>query len=230
MAEAPKDERFTVGLYTVADAARYLRLPRRTLGYWTAPRGKKPAVVTILPDGKRNDPVVPFEGLAEAFVASTFRRVHGLTLPYIRKSLTHIKEKLGLEYALASQHLYTDGAKILFDYSKGEEETELLVEVVSDNIVFTDVVRDYLKRISYGPDGWADRIVLPTRTEVAEVNPQRAFGQPLTIRGGARVIDLLDRFEGGEDPEQIVEDFEVPEPDFWEIIRAFYKGPQEAAA
>jgi hypothetical protein len=139
---------------------------------------------------------VPFVGFTEAFVASIFRRVHGLSWPYIRRALARIEDEIGLKYALASKQLYTDGAKILFDYREYQEEARLLVEVVSDNFVFTEVIEDYLKRIEYAPDGWAEQIVLPTPRPVAVVTPYKAYGQPLTLRGNARIVDILDRFEG----------------------------------
>lgn len=227
---APNDSRLVVPLYTVTDAARYLRVPRRTLGYWATAQGPdRPPIVTTLKNDGRNQPVIPFVGLAEGFVAQTFRRVHGLSIQYIRKALTRIQMNLGLEYALASNKLYSDGAQILYDYAKEDEEAMLLVEIVSDNVVLTEVIRDYLKRIGYGNDGWAERLILPSEREVALVSPHRAYGQPLTIRGGARVIDLLDRFEGGERPEEIAEDFGVPKDDVLEVVRAFYQATPQAA-
>lgn len=223
------DERFTEPLYTVAEAAQYLGVPRRTLGYWAEPHRDKSPIVTVVPNGGRNQPVVPFVGLTEAFVAAVFRRVHGLKWSYIRQALADIQADMGLDYALASENLYTDGAEILFDHRRDDEETALLVEVTSQNILFAEVVRDHLKRITYGPDGWASELILPTPREVAVVNPKRAYGQPLTIRGGARVVDLLDRFEGGESPGEIGEDFGVPEDDVLEILRAYYRAKPEAA-
>jgi uncharacterized protein (DUF433 family) len=171
---------------------------------------------------------MPFVGFTEAYVASVFRRVHGLTWPYIQKALGQVQAKIGLEHALASRKLYTDGAKILFDYGRNDTEAALLVEVVSDNVVFTDVVRDYLKRIAYSADGWAGKIVLPTPRPVAAVNPYKAQGQPLTLKGGARVVDVLDRFQGSELPREIAEDFGMPEEDVIEVIRAFYSAPEAA--
>jgi uncharacterized protein (DUF433 family) len=225
---APLDPlRFQTPLYSVSEVARYLGLPRRTLGYWA--KGNGTAVISTIPTRVRSHhPVVPFVGLTEAFVAATFRRVHGLSLQYIRKALASIQQTLGLKHALASQMLYTDGAKILADEGD-DEETMLLIEVVSNNVVFTEVVRDYLKRIEYAADGWAQQLVLPTPKPVAIVNPYRAYGQPLTIRGGARIVDLLDRFHGGENPAEIAEDFAVPEPDILEIVRAYYQATTETA-
>jgi uncharacterized protein (DUF433 family) len=228
---APSDPlRFQTPLYTVSQAAQFIGMPRGTLAYWTEGNGHRP-VVSIQPSTKprSRDPVMPFVGLTEAFVAATFRRVHGLTLQYIRKALVKIQENLGLEHALASQMLYTDGAKILADESE-DDETMRLVEVVSSNVVFTEVVREYLKRIEYADDGWAQQLILPTtHRPVATVNPYRAYGQPLTLHGGARIVDLLDRFHGGENPAEIAQDFAVPEADVLEILRAFYKATSEAA-
>jgi len=99
----------------------------------------------------------------------------------------------------------------------------LLVEAISDNYVFTEVIRDYLKRIEYAPDGWVQQIVLPTQEPVAAVTPYKAYGQPLTLRGGARIVDILDRFEGNESFREIAEDFGLPSEDVEEVIRAFYK-------
>lgn len=228
---APDDPvRFQTPLYTVSEVAQYIGLPRRTLGYWAKANATRP-VVSVAPrrSPRSRDPVVPFVGLTEAFVVATFRRVHGLSLQYIRKALVSIQDNLGLEHALASRMLYTDGARIVADQSD-DDEALLLVEVVSNNVVFTEVVREYLKRIDYAQDGWARQLVLPTARPVATANPHRAYGQPLTMRGAARVVDLLDRFHGGEHPAEIADDFAVPEADVLEIVRAYYRAKPETAA
>ena len=217
------DPRFSLPLYTVADAALYLKIPRRTLGYWASPARNRPPVVTVLGEPHPHRPVMPFVGFSEAYVGSVFRRVHGLSWQYIRKALNRIQERIGLEHALASKQLYTDGAKILYDYAMKEDETRLLVEVVSHNAVFTEVVKDYLKRIEYARDGFAEHIILPTPRPLAAVTPYKAYGQPLTLKGDARVVDILDRFEGNESFEDIAEDFGLPEEDVEDLVRAFYQ-------
>jgi uncharacterized protein (DUF433 family) len=97
-------------------------------------------------------------------------------------------------------------------------------------MVFTPVVEEHLERITYGDDGWASRLILPsTPMPLVAVDPARASGQPLTIRGGARVVDVIDRFRGGESPDFIGSDFGVPAEDVIELIRAFYSPKPEAA-
>ena len=81
-------------------------------------------------------------------------------------------------------------------------------------------MRDYLERITYGDDGWATGVRLPTyeRAEVV-VDPRRAFGLPLVLHGGARVEDLVDRFVAGDRVGDIADDFGVPEEEVEDVIR-----------
>ncbi len=85
---------------------------------------------------------------------------------------------------------------------------------------FSDVVRDYLERITYGSDGWASRVRLPSyqRAEVV-VDPRVAFGLPLVVHGGARVEDLVDRFVAGDTLSDIAFDFGVPREEVEDMIR-----------
>ena len=113
-------------------------------------------------------------------------------MQYIRKALRALQDDaagagIDARYALASQHLYKHGAKVLVDFSKEDDQTRRLFELVSRNMVFTPVVEGHLERITYGEDGWASRLVLPsTPAPLVCVDPIRAAGQPLTIRPSTR--------------------------------------------
>jgi hypothetical protein len=132
-------------------------------------------------------------------------RRSGVPMQRIRPALRQLQEGLGVEHALASQKLYTDGAELLFDYGEqhaADEEGRLaqnLVVVRNGQRVFTEVIEAYLRRIEYGADGYASLIRLPAyeRAQVV-VDPTRAFGVPIFERGGVRVDDVLERFWAGE--------------------------------
>lgn len=116
---APKeDERFDVPLYTLDEAARFLGIPRSTFADWVHGQPGSPPVVTALPRFRRNDPVVPFIGLAEGMVVRAFRQT-GLLMQYIRMALTRLAEDLGgregIEHALASDRIKKHGAKLLHE-------------------------------------------------------------------------------------------------------------------
>jgi uncharacterized protein (DUF433 family) len=120
------------------------------------------------------------------------------------------------------KRLYTDGAEVLFDYANERSETHLLELVVvrTGQTQFTDLVRDYLQRITYGDDGWAAQLRLPTygRADVV-VDPHVAFGLPVVVHGGARVEDLVDRFLAGDTIGDIADDFDVPVDQVEDVIR-----------
>jgi uncharacterized protein (DUF433 family) len=130
--------------------------------------------------------------------------------------------EIGLDHAPASKCLYTDGAVILFDYAESERDRELggLTEVISRQRVFAPVIEEYLKRIEYGGDGWAARLVSPTTDQpVVVADPERSFGQPIFIHGGVRVEDVLDRWRAGEPLSEVAEDFGVSPKDVEDILR-----------
>ena len=70
----------------------------------------------------------------------------GVSLQHIRRAVSILDGEIGIEHALASQRVYTDGAVILFDYADALQNDELagLTEVVSRQRVFAPVVREYL--------------------------------------------------------------------------------------
>lgn len=216
----PNDERFDVPLYTIGDAATSLGVPTGTFRRWV--RGYADPIVTALPGGR--GPVVPFVGLAEGMVLAAIRRA-GVPLQRIRPALAVLERDLGVEHALASQRLYTDGAELLYDYagSAGDDvrhELHGLVVVRSGQRVFTEVVASYLRRISYADDGWAIRVELPAYA-VAKVvaDPRVNFGQPFFAHGGVRIEDVLDRWYAGESWDELAADYGVPAPEIEDAVR-----------
>ncbi len=214
------DLRIARAVFTLREAATYLGLPNSTLHSWARPGGAAKPIITCFPAHGR-EATVPFIGFAEAYVLSAFRRA-GVPMQRIRPAVEVLSSGIGVEHALASKRLYTDGAEVLYDYAASEHDEELrgLTVVRTGQRQFAEVVRDYLKRITYGDDGWASRVRLPAyRHADVVVDPRRAFGMPLVVRGGARVEDLVDRFVAGDTLADIAEDFGVPEPEVEDVVR-----------
>jgi uncharacterized protein (DUF433 family) len=207
-------------IFTLRETAGYLAVPKSTIHDWARPAGAKPSLITVFPR-RGAQATVPFIGFAEAYVLSAFRRA-GVPLQRIRPAVDALSRAIGLEHALASKRLYTDGAEVLYDYAAKREDDELLELVVvrTGQHQFSEIVRDYLQRVTYGGDGWASRVRLPTyqRAEVV-VDPRIAFGLPLVVHGGARVEDLVDRFVAGDSVTDIADDFGVPPEEVEDVIR-----------
>ncbi|MCB0964512.1 MAG: DUF433 domain-containing protein, partial [Acidimicrobiales bacterium] len=120
------------------------------------------------------------------------------------------------------EKLYTDGAELLFDYGEvgGDDGIDDLVVVRNGQRIFVDVVRDYLQRIRYGSDGYAELIHVPAYHHAdVVVDPTRQFGAPIFERSGVRVDDVLDRFWAGESIDDLDDEFGVPASELEDVVR-----------
>lgn len=229
-----RDRRFDTPLYSVTDAARHIDVARSTFDTWVQgyerhPRGRarvigKP-VVTALPANGRGEPRIPFIGLAEGFVLAAFKEA-GVPLQRIRPALDEIREHIGLEHALASRALYTDGAEVLYDYAERQGDTPEarsardLVVLRRQQRVFNPVVEAYLERIEFADDGWARMLTLPQYGDAdVVVDPDRSFGEPIFASGAVEVEVVLGRFKSGEDIASLSAEFHVPEAQVLAAIR-----------
>jgi uncharacterized protein (DUF433 family) len=206
-------------IFTLREAAGYLGIPKSTMQHWARDGGAKPLITTFEASGR--EATVPFIGFAEAYVLSAFRKA-GVPMQRIRPAIEALTKTIGVEHALASQKLYTDGAEVLFDYAERRRENDLreLTVVRTGQRQFTSVVEEYLQRIKYGNDGWAEQVRLPIYEHVdVVVDPERAFGLPIVVHGGARVEDLVDRFQAGDSIADIADDFDVKPAEVEDVIR-----------
>lgn len=226
--------RFEIPLYTVSDAARIVGVSASTLTTWARGYVRRPPgrpvvsgdpVVTYLEPERHGAPVIPFIGLVESMVLAAVRR-SGVPMQRIRPALDALEQEIGVEHALASRRLYSDGAELLLDYgdrhrgsTEGDSALELVV-VRSGQTVFAEVLAAYLRRIEYGADGYASLIHVPVYEHADVVaDPTRAFGAPIFERGGVRVSDVLERFWAGESLEDLSDDFGVPLDQLEDVLR-----------
>jgi uncharacterized protein (DUF433 family) len=219
---AEDDPRLRVALFTIREASMYLGVPLSTLHYWLRRVGYAdgdPLIQSYAPEP--GVPSIPFVGLAEGYVLAAFRSA-GVSLKRIRPALDELKRDIGIPYALASGHLYTDGLEVLFDYAAraGNDVLRTLTELRSGQTVIRPIVQDALKKIQWDEDRWPRQLRLPAFT-VAEVvvDVSRAYGRPLLPHGGARVDDLVGRWLGKDSIRDIARDFGVPEDECEDAIR-----------
>ena len=209
-------------LYSITEAARIIEMPRGTFRDWARgqqARGADGHIQTAEPvittSGFGRGPVVPFRGLAEGFVLNAFRAA-GVSMQRIRPAVKRLEDEFGLVGALASRQLFTDGADVLWQFGKEVDDPTLqggLVIVRNSQMIFTEVVRDYLRCITYGESGGVEAIRLPGFEPEVVVTPRINFGQPTLKSRGVRVSDILDRLAAGETARQVAADFLIPVAD-----------------
>lgn len=227
--------RFETPLYTVAEAARIVDVPPTTLatwakGYTRSFPGRRDVtgapVISYVQPANRQQPTIPFVGLAEALVLAAFRR-SGVSMQRIRPAVNELEREIGVAHALASRKLYTDGAELMFDFAEqhpgsdaGDSAMDLVV-LRNGQRVFADVVSEYLRRIQYAGDGYPELIRVPAYGDAdVVVDPRRSFGSPIFERGGSRVDDVLDRFRAGDSIVDLSEEFGAPVAQVEDVLRA----------
>lgn len=226
------DPHYTVPLYGKAEAARIIRVPPNTLRNWAGPAARSAAarvgasvdrnetrslpirhegLITVAAPRTPRGPTIPFVGLAEAYILSSFRQA-GVPMQRIRPAIRRLEEEMGLVQALASERLRTDGAEVLWDYGQQtDDQAERdavgdLIVVRNGQLVFRPVVEGYLRRVTYR-DGWA-RIINVGRGSVdVTVDPWMNGGQPTLTRRGIAVADILSRIRAGESSKAVAADY-----------------------
>lgn len=232
VSETSAVDRFADPLYSLAEASRYLGLSQSTFrswarGYDRCVNGRRMhgnPVITALGSPGQRGASIPFVGLAEGYALTAIRK-SGVPLQRIRPALEQLDKEMGIGHALASRRLFTDGAEVLYDYAKHADSEEAqavrdLVVVRHNQRVFPEVVESYLKRITWGSDGYALAIPLPGFEQTAVVaDARRAFGQPTFTHGGARLSDVLALFDAGEPIASVASEFGLTPLEVEDAIR-----------
>jgi len=144
-------------------------------------------------------------------------------LQRIRPALELVRDRLGVEHALASQRLYTDGADLLWEVTDRDEDTRAeakkLVVLRNGQYVFRKVVEDRLRGIQYAADGFAYSLVLPDY-EVAIViaDPNINFGRPSFARNGMPVDVVVGQVHAGDPIDEVAADFRLSVDEVTEAV------------
>lgn len=223
--------KLTQPLYTLAESARLLGTPTSTLTSWARGydyptrsgeiRHSEP-LVTETGRRRRGHPTVPFIGFAEATLLAEIRRT-GVPMQRIRPAIEKLRNEMGIEHALASQQIYTDGAEVLRKISSDASASERpeFVVIRNNQGVLAEAIENYARQVTFGPSGYAEVIRLP-RFGSADVivDPRLGFGQPVLEDNGVAVEAILDRFDGGESITSLATDFAISESTVEQLLRA----------
>ena len=109
-----------VAAYTLAEAARYVRLPAATLRSWVLGRqyptadGRGDFPPLIRPASK--EPAwLSFSNLIEAHVLRSLRTEHGVPVKALRNALAYAQKKLGIDRLLLRPELRAEPGKVFLD-------------------------------------------------------------------------------------------------------------------
>lgn len=199
------DSYISSGLYTVADAARLIRVKPARLRRWVTgdPHDYKtePLIGSQIPrlDGQVS---LSFVNLIEALFIAKFAE-RGLHVRSIRAMADEAKRFLGTPHPFATKILFrADGKKIFAEIVRRSGDERALYDLQRHNWAFHGVLRQGLKpAVVYGPSDEAQRWY--PRKKLAPhviVNPVASFGQPVLSDVGVPTRALMDavKAEGGD--------------------------------
>lgn len=211
--------------YTVAEAARYVRMSETTLKSWVS--GRSYPVISgerqwngliHRPDG--SDPRLSFSNLIEAHVLTALRKEYRVKMPQVRTALEYAREQLGVDRILLSKNLRVMTGNVflhhlgkLVNVGRGGQEA------------MPEILQAYLERIEWDLQEAPVRMFPLTRDDyhsaprLVTIDPVVAFGRPIVERKAITTSVIAERFKAGESMLEIAEDYDLEAFEVEEAIR-----------
>lgn len=204
-----------VGAYTLAEAARYTRLPLATLRSWALGReyptvegaGQFPPLIR---PASRQPPLLSFSNLIEAHVLRSLRTEHGVSLNAVRNALTYAERALGFRRLLLRPELRTDAGRIFLD-----RYGELIELSASGQLAMRRLFEEHLKRVEWDSSKLPARFypfVFASTLSVERpivIDPRISFGRPIVLRKGVSTFVIVERIDAGESIADIASDYDL---------------------
>lgn len=215
-----------LGLYTVPQAARIIRVslegrpklpPASTISRWlrgtVVPyRGQFREYAPIVEDQLPGDKHFSFVNFIELWFI-TFFRSEGVSFQVIRKAAEEATRLLG-PHPFAVEGFSTDGASIFADLRArrtrvpGLPAETVMEELHRGQLVMRDLVRPYLREITWGAD-FASMFWPLGPEEGIVMDPTRCFGQPIVATDTIPTLALYRRYKAGDDMELVADWYET---------------------
>lgn len=206
-----------IGLYTVPEATRLIRVPARRIRRWlTGYRTRGGEAGQMMPPVWRGQ-VLPIKGavglgfldLMELRFVEAFRR-HGVSLSVIRRAAQRAEELFQRDHPFTRFQFKTDGRGIFADIAAASGDSKIL-DLARSQYAFHRVVDPSLyASMEFSADEDVLRwYPLYPNTSVA-VDPKRAFGRPIVRESGVPTDILAQAVEVDGSEHVVARYYEVP--------------------
>jgi uncharacterized protein (DUF433 family) len=193
------------GVYGLAEAARLTRLPVSKVREWFTGRSTDHGLLPVFSSDYESvgvDRAISFLDLIELFIAGRLRE-QGVSLQSLRKVRAQLQRDLATPHPFCRREVLSDGKKV-FVLGLDRDGQEEMIEVLTRQRVFAEILLPFLKRIDYDAitqlaSKWsiADRIV---------IDPALCLGKPIVEEVGIRTRILASAFEAnGNDSEHVAD-------------------------
>jgi uncharacterized protein (DUF433 family) len=219
----PQINPYEIPNYTIEESARYLHVDYNKINYWVIGDDNAAPLSTVF---TRRPMLLSFKNLVECFVLESLRKIHGVSLQAVRRSVEQLRIARPSKYPLADYDLHTEGGRLIYLDEHGQQLTCL---TWSGQMVFREILMPFLKRVERNERGIAKRLFPFTRREhlksptdaprVVMIDPNVAFGMPVLANSRISTAFLLSRKKGGASVEQLAADYGRPKTEIEEALR-----------
>jgi len=204
-----------VPAYTLAEAARYVRLPVATLRSWVLGRQYPTAqgsanFPALLRPASRKPPLLSFSNLIEAHVLRSLRTEHGVPVKELRRALSYAERSLGIDRLLLRPELRANAGGVFLD-----RYGELIELTASGQLAMRRLFDEHLKRIEWDSSRFPVRLypflsyAAPGAERPIVIDPRIAFGRPVVASRGISTSTIAERIDAGESVKDIAADYDL---------------------
>lgn len=218
MTAAPEFHLIGSGVYSLPEAERLTRIPRKRLrrwleGYAFTSSGKRHRSAPIVASDIGRDTgelALTFSDLIEVRFLESFLK-YGVSWQTIRIAAQRARDLLGRTHPFSTKSFKTDGQDILAEVARPGSVPELL-NLVRNQWEFAKVVSPALYAgLDFNQFDEPARWWPMSRKKTVVLDPSRAFGSPIVSRGGVqtRVLAASAQAEGSQKIAALVYDVPV---------------------
>ena len=214
--------------YTSSEAARYMRLPLRTVQNWSFGfRTQGAAPLIHIADRERH--LLSFLNVAELHVLGALRRYHRISPRKLRNVIGYLEDTFESRHPLLTERMLTDGVSVFI-----ERAGTLINATRSGQLAMRQLIEAHLQRIEQDVDGLAIRLfpfvhhdphtprpaeMLTDEPKVISLDPRVRFGRPVIAGTRIPTEEIAERFRAGDSLEQLADEYGRPPQEIEEAIR-----------
>jgi uncharacterized protein (DUF433 family) len=213
-----------VAAYTLAEAARYVRLPAATLRSWVLGRQYPTAqgqadFPPLIRAASRRPPLLSFSNLIEAHVLRALRTEHGVPVKELRHALSYAERELDIDRLLLRPELRADAGRVFLD-----RYGELIELTASGQLAMRRLFEEHLKRIEWDTTRFPVRLypflsaAAPGAERAIVIDPRIAFGRPVVASRSISTSTIAERIDAGETVNDIAADYDLAPSDIEQAV------------
>jgi uncharacterized protein (DUF433 family) len=209
------DDPLELPLYGLAEAALYLRVPIKTLEYWTFGRDKIPPMISA---ASRIPRALSFMNLLECHMLAAMKSLYELKLPKIRRGVATLNKTSKYKHPLIEEPIYTDRVDLLI------KELDKIVNLSrGGQFAIPEIVTVHLERVEYDKGRFRFYPFVRERSKfepkLIVINPSVAFGKPVIAGTGIATAVVASRFNARESVPELAREYGLDEKQVEEAIR-----------